>query len=96
MKKGTSREKVPAITIDGIVKDNNINKLDMISLTLNGAELEALRGAEDTLRRFKPRLRMPGFASLDGIPLWKRNSDFLEMIGYRTFITPRGNILAIP
>ena len=47
--KKTSEEVVDCISIDNIVENKNLNKIDMISLTLNGAEVEALNGAKKTL-----------------------------------------------
>jgi FkbM family methyltransferase len=47
---------VKTITIDDFVKRNNIPKIDLIKMDIEGAELSALHGAIETLRRFKPKL----------------------------------------
>lgn len=95
MAKQVTKEMVSATSIDDIVREMKLEKLDYISLTLNGAELEALKGAVDALRRFKPRIRLAGFYQRDGIPLWRLNQAYLEGFGYRTYVSPRGNLLAV-
>ncbi len=94
--KGEKKQKVRTKTIDSFIEENGITKLDMVSLTLNGAEVETLQGSEKTLSEFKPRIRLAGWYRRDGIPIWKLAKDALEDKGYRVFVTPRGNVLAIP
>ena len=48
--------KVPVTTIDAIVRELDLQRLDYIKMDVEGAEREALRGAAETLRRFHPRL----------------------------------------
>ncbi len=47
--KSDNQQEIQTVTIDGMVKEYNIHKLDMISLTINGAEIEALQGAEQAI-----------------------------------------------
>lgn len=95
VRKGESVQSVRTITIDGLVKKQKISKLDMVSLTLNGAEIEALEGAVKTLETLRPRIRLPGWYSRDDIPIWELAKNFLEKIGYRVFVAPHGNVLAL-
>ena len=48
--------KVPVTTIDTIVRELGLLRLDYIKMDIEGAEREALRGAAQTLARFHPRL----------------------------------------
>lgn len=48
--------KVPTIAIDDYVKKNKIKKIDFIKLDIEGAELECLKGAKETILKFKPKL----------------------------------------
>ena len=47
---------VPLVTIDQMVKDLNLPRVDFIKMDIEGAEMEALQGAVETVRRFHPRM----------------------------------------
>src|SRR5205085_5485366 len=47
---------VPVTTIDRIVADLNLPKVDLIKIHIEGAEKQALLGASETIRRYHPRL----------------------------------------
>ncbi len=51
----------PLTTIDRIVSDLKLDRVDMIKMDIEGAEQKALRGASDTIRRFHPRLEISGY-----------------------------------
>jgi FkbM family methyltransferase len=48
--------KVPLTTIDKIVAELHLPRVDFIKMDVEGAEVQAIVGASGTLRRFKPRL----------------------------------------
>jgi methyltransferase, FkbM family len=48
--------KVPLTTIDKIVTELRLPRVDFIKMDVEGAEEEAISGARDTIMRFKPRL----------------------------------------
>jgi len=47
---------VPLTTIDKLVAELNLPRVDFIKMDIEGAEVPALAGAHDTIARFKPRL----------------------------------------
>ena len=47
---------VPCITIDQFVAENHIPKIDFIKMDIEGAEVDALIGASNTIKTFKPKL----------------------------------------
>jgi len=56
-------------TLDRIVETENIRHLDFLKVDIEGSELVFLRGAERTLRRFKPVMMVelsPGALSVFG------------------------------
>ena len=44
------------VSIDDVVREEGLARVDCIKLDVEGGELDALRGAEATIRRFRPRL----------------------------------------
>ena len=53
-----SEEVISATTLDAIVEEQKLARIDLIKLDIEGAELRALRGAEQTLHRDHPALLM--------------------------------------
>jgi len=76
---------VTTISIDDLVKVKNLPRVDIIKMDIEGAELSALKGAEQTLRAFRPRL---------AISLYHNESDLIEIpefmnslnLGYEFFL----------
>lgn len=96
VQKGTAKERVRTISIDGLVDQFGLPRVDMLSLTLNGAEVEALEGADRTLRAFRPRIRLAGWYARGGTKIWQLTTAQLEPYDYRVFVGPRGNVMALP
>lgn len=94
--KGTSKERVRTISVDGLVEQFMLSRLDMLSLTLNGAEVEAIEGASKTLRTLRPRIRLAGWYSRGGTKIWQLTKAQLEKSDYRVYVGPRGNVMALP
>lgn len=94
--KGTAKERVRTISVDGVAEEFGLTRMDMLSLTLNGAEVEALEGAARSLREFRPRIRLAGWYSRGGSKIWQLTKTQLEAHGYRVFVGPRGNVMALP
>jgi FkbM family methyltransferase len=65
--------RVETLTIDDLACNKNLDRVDFIKMDIEGAELEALRGAQDTIRRFRPKL---------AISVYHKLSDFWEIPQY--------------
>lgn len=96
VQKGVRKERVRTVSIDGLVEEFRLARVDMLSLTLNGAEVEALEGAAHTLRALRPRIRLAGWYSRGGEKIWQLTKAQIEPYGYRVFVGPRGNVMALP
>ncbi len=56
---------VPLTTIDKLIEDLAIPRVDLIKMDIEGAERKALRGARTTLSRFQPRLSIAAYHRFD-------------------------------
>lgn len=88
------QQPVEATTIDSLAETMNLSKIDFISLTLNGAEVEAIDGMKEVLGSFSPRIRLAGWYKREGIPIWKICSDKLRPLGYKTVAGRHGSLYA--
>jgi FkbM family methyltransferase len=70
---GQESLRVNTVSIDDLVKEKGLRQIDFIKMDIEGAELDALRGAEQTLRSFKPRL---------AISLYHNKTDLTEIPEY--------------
>jgi FkbM family methyltransferase len=48
--------RVPVRTLDGLIEEWQLHRLDMVKLDIEGAEYPALRGGQQTLKKFRPVL----------------------------------------
>ena len=58
---GESRHRVRVQTIDEVVEELGLERVDFIKMDIEGYELPALRGASETLRRFTPKLAISAY-----------------------------------
>jgi len=68
--------RVSTISIDDFVKEHQVPRIDFIKMDIEGAELNALKGAEDTIRAFKPQLAISVYHRKDDlvtVPDYLRN-----------------------
>jgi FkbM family methyltransferase len=81
---------VQADTIDNILHELEVDRVDYAEIHVNGAEVEVLRGMTHALDRTK-RLHVKGHALLQetGQPINRQISRMLRERGFRTFIGPR-------
>lgn len=68
-----STSQVPTMAIDDLVKEEKLARVDYIKMDIEGSELKALRGAEETLRSFRPSL---------AISLYHNDDDFVTIPDY--------------
>jgi FkbM family methyltransferase len=90
----TDKQTVECITIDEIVRSKCLKKVDFVSLTLNGAEVEALDGMKETLSLYRPRLRLAGWYYRGNDPIWKISSEKLKRFNYKVVVGKRGSVFA--
>lgn len=57
--------RVPVIDIDSFVKEEGIDRVDLLSFDIEGAEPEALAGAKGTIQKHRPKLQVSVYHRLD-------------------------------
>ena len=62
-------------TLDNFVFENNISKIDVIKIDVEGFEFNVLKGAIESLKKFKPIL----FIEIDNQNLIKNNSSYFKL-----------------
>lgn len=87
-------QSVSTKTIDDVVDEYDLKSVDMISLTINGAEPNALKGALDTIKKYRPRLRFAGWYVRDGRSVASICKPMLEELGYRVVISHNNGVMA--
>jgi len=56
--------KKSTLSIDDFVREHKVPRVDLIKMDIEGAELPAIRGAVETLRKYRPRLAISVYHSL--------------------------------
>ena len=83
--KESATTQVETLSIDDLVQRQNLARVDFIKMDIEGAELEALKGAETTIHRDRPKLAISVYHQLHDfwrIPQW---IDSLGL-GYRFYL----------
>jgi FkbM family methyltransferase len=71
-----------AITLDQWVKENNISKIDFIKMDIEGAELEAIAGAIETIKKFNPNFAIASYHIINGEHTYIKLEKIFKKIGY--------------
>lgn len=91
---GGSSLAVQTDTIDSVVNETGLKKVSLVSLTINGAELEAIRGMHRTLKVHRPNLVVAGWYKRDSVAICDLAARELESVGYQSAIGSRGRLYA--
>ena len=81
---GTGRSTVatlPCLTLESARQLCNIETLDILKMDIEGAEIEAVEGARETIMKHKPVLLIEAYHLRDGVPTLGRVLGILRSIG---------------
>ncbi|MCK5180489.1 MAG: FkbM family methyltransferase [Candidatus Omnitrophica bacterium] len=81
---------VPANTIDNIIRETNIKPPDLVIITVNGTEVEALEGMEAALEYDNLHLVVAAKYVVDGVPVIERVKALLEKKNYKLVLDHYG------
>lgn len=78
--------KVRTLSVDKLMEQEKLSNIDFIKMDIEGAELEALKGAEGCLRKCRPKLAISIYHNrgqdMIDVPLWLSQLD----IGYKFYV----------
>jgi FkbM family methyltransferase len=87
IKDSTETVQIEVITLDSFIQNNHIKMVNLIKIDVEGFEYNVLKGGEECLKKFMPKL----FIELDNNLLIEQESSanelitFLELLGYNIF-----------
>jgi FkbM family methyltransferase len=81
---GMLTKSVDVTTIDNVVKELNLEKIDFIKMDVEGAELQALKGTEKILKTLKPNLAIATYHIIDGKTTDNDVEKYLQKLKYKT------------
>jgi len=81
---------ITCITIDNLMNELGIKRLDMVKMDIEGAEIEALQGSENTLQHYHPHVAVASYHKRDNTPTCHEVEKILRRQGYtaHTFFPP--------
>lgn len=71
-------ETISLVTLDDYVEKNNLLRIDLIKIDIEGAEMDALLGSQHCLVQFKPQILM----ELDEDCVHRAGSNLAEVLGF--------------
>ena len=74
--------KVPVVSLDAELPRLGLGKVDFIKMDVEGAEIEAVKGAEKTLRAGAPSLAIASYHLVDGRKSYAALENILASFGY--------------
>lgn len=73
--------KKEAVTIDSWISKNNIEQLDFIKMDIEGAEIEALEGCVETIKKLKPNFAIASYHIVNDEPTYIKVESFFKKLG---------------
>ena len=89
------KKNIQVISIDDFVDSENIKRLDFIKMDIEGAEIEALKGARNTLKSLKPHFAIASYHIVENEVTYKKVEEFFTIMNYpyKTIFFEDGEII---
>lgn len=93
--KNTGRKKiskvytVPTISIDNLVKNKKLDRLDLIKIDVEGTEASVIQGARETIKKFHPIIMCE---ICDDSNSSQKTIDLIKSFGYKSHIIKEGKV----
>lgn len=83
--------RVQTVTLDGIMRDNNLEAITFIKMDIEGAEVEVIANSLDLLKEFRPAIVMESHL-VNNAPSADICETLLQSIGYETRIQASSDV----
>ena len=93
--KNNSKDEIDIYTLDNILISNNLDSVDLISMEINGAEIEALQGMEKILSQNKLRIIAAGWYEHNNELSFKKLVSILEKNHFKVFVGVQNRVYAL-
>ena len=87
-------EEIEVDTLDNILEELGVTRVDFIKMDIEGAEIQALEGMERTLKENDVRLVIAAYHEVDVKPTWKTIVPWLKQMGFRVRVRGEGYVYA--
>jgi len=83
--KSNDRIEIEVTSLDYFAQKNNIKGIDFIKMDIEGAEIQALEGAEEVLEKLNPFIAVASYHVVNGKKTYKEVEDRLRAAGYKAW-----------
>lgn len=83
----TAQDQVQAIPLD------IFGKIDFIKMDIEGAEIEAIKGAKQLIKNYKPAFSIAAYHVVDGERTYKKLEKMFKKLNYKIEIHKKGEIV---
>ncbi len=80
--------KKQTVTLDSWCHQNDIRRLDYIKMDIEGAEVAAVEGCKEVIKKFKPNVAIASYHMVNNVPTYIQLEAFFKSINY-PFITKK-------
>ncbi|WP_082420424.1 FkbM family methyltransferase [Paenibacillus sp. A3] len=98
---GNSEQKVQTLAIDDLVMKYGLDRVDFIKMDIEGAEMNALKGAVQTISKFRPILAISIYhqiSDFQDVPnfITRLCEDYIYTLNHSTILTFETILFAVP
>ncbi len=73
---------IEATSIDSFIQLKKINQLDFVKMDIEGAEIEAMKGAIKTIKELEPNFAIASYHIVDEQPTYIKLEEFFKKVNY--------------